>query len=64
VSVVGWDDTSEGARAGLTTVRQSLRAQGRRCAELAAGGAGGPVEPQPWELIVRQTTEGFGGCVR
>jgi DNA-binding LacI/PurR family transcriptional regulator len=61
LSVVGWDDTREGERAGLTTVRQSLRAQGRRCAELIASGATGPVEPQPWELIVRDTTEGFGG---
>jgi DNA-binding LacI/PurR family transcriptional regulator len=64
LSVIGWDDTPDGERAGLTTVRQSLREQGRRCAELAAGGATGPVEPQPWKLIVRTTTEGFGGFVR
>ena len=64
LSVIGWDDTSEGERAGLTTVRQSLRGQGRLCAELAAGGATGPVELQPWELVVRSTTESFRGFVR
>ena len=48
LSVVGWDDTPEASRAEppLTTIRQSLREQGRRCAELAAVGAsragGGP----------------------
>ena len=38
VSVVGWDDTPEAARADppLTTIRQSLRDHGRVCAELAA----------------------------
>ncbi|HEY6892461.1 MAG TPA: LacI family DNA-binding transcriptional regulator [Solirubrobacter sp.] len=64
LSIVGWDDTHEGERAGLTTVRQSLREQGRRCAELIARGATGPVEPQPWELVVRDTTEGFRVSVR
>jgi DNA-binding LacI/PurR family transcriptional regulator len=64
LSVVGWDDTPEGERAGLTTVRQSLREQGRLCARLVADAATGPVEPQPWELVVRDTTEGFGGPVR
>jgi DNA-binding LacI/PurR family transcriptional regulator len=64
LSVVGWDDTREGERAGLTTVRQSLRDQGRLCAELVASGAAGPVESQPWELVVRKTTEGFSGFVR
>jgi DNA-binding LacI/PurR family transcriptional regulator len=57
LSVVGWDDTPEAARADppLTTIRQSLREQGRLCAELAAAGA--PADPhvplQPWELVVR-----------
>ena len=64
LSVVGWDDTQDGRRAGLTTVRQSLRDQGRLCAELIAKNATGPVDPQPWELVVRDTTEGFGGSVR
>jgi DNA-binding LacI/PurR family transcriptional regulator len=64
LSVVGWDDTAEGARAELTTLRQSLRDQGRRCAELIAAGGAGPVEPQPWELIVRKTTAIFDAPVR
>lgn len=66
LSVVGWDDTPEALRADppLTTIRQSLRDQGRRCAELAAAGATGPVEPQPWELIIRGTTEGFRPLAR
>ena len=47
LSVVGWDDTPEALRADppLTTIRQSLRDQGRRCAELAAAGASGAVPP-------------------
>jgi DNA-binding LacI/PurR family transcriptional regulator len=64
LSVVGWDDTREGEQAGLTTVRQSLRDQGRRCAALVASGATGVVDPQPWELVVRNTTEGFSVPVR
>jgi DNA-binding LacI/PurR family transcriptional regulator len=64
LSVVGWDGTPEGERAGLTTVRQSLRDQGRLCAQLVVEASTGPVDPQPWELVVRDTTEGFGGLVR
>ncbi len=66
LSVVGYDDTPEALRAEppLTTIRQSLRDQGQRCAELAAAGADGPVEPQPWELIIRGSTAGFGAPVR
>ena len=59
LSVVGWDDKPEARRADppLTTIRQSLRDQGRRCAELAASGASGALaEPQPWELVVREST--------
>jgi DNA-binding LacI/PurR family transcriptional regulator len=59
LSIVGFDDTPEAARAEppLTTIRQSLRDQGRLCARLAAsGGASGPLDPPPWELIVRRTT--------
>ena len=62
LSVVGWDDTLEASRAAppLTTIRQSLRDQGRRCAELAASGdAVAAVEPQPWELVVRESTASF-----
>ena len=66
LSVVGYDDTPEALRAEppLTTIRQSLRDQGQRCAELAAAGADGPVEPQPWELIIRGSTAGFRAPVR
>jgi DNA-binding LacI/PurR family transcriptional regulator len=59
LSIVGFDDTPEAARTDppLTTIRQSLRDQGRLCARLAASGAASvPLEPQPWELIVRGTT--------
>jgi DNA-binding LacI/PurR family transcriptional regulator len=62
LSVVGWDDTPEAARADppLTTIRQSLRNHGRLCAELAA--SAGPLDAaprehlEPWELIVRAST--------
>jgi DNA-binding LacI/PurR family transcriptional regulator len=66
LSVVGWDDTAEALRADppLTTIHQSLRDQGRLCAELAAAGSSGPVEPQPWKLIIRGSTEGFRPRVR
>jgi DNA-binding LacI/PurR family transcriptional regulator len=59
LSIVGFDDTPEAARADppLTTIRQSLRDQGRLCARLAASGdVAAPLDPQPWELIVRGTT--------
>jgi DNA-binding LacI/PurR family transcriptional regulator len=60
LSVVGWDDTPEAARADppLTTLRQSLRDQGRLCAELAAAGAPAAeaLKSQPWELVVRAST--------
>jgi DNA-binding LacI/PurR family transcriptional regulator len=64
LSVTGWDDTPEAARADppLTTIRQSLHDHGRVCAELAARAlAAGEVAvegvwPQPWELVVRGST--------
>ena len=37
VAITGWDDTDAAAPAGLTTVWQSLRDQGRRCAHIALG---------------------------
>src|SRR6266704_2660263 len=37
VAITGWDDTDAAAPAGLTTVRQSLRDQGKRCARIALG---------------------------
>jgi DNA-binding LacI/PurR family transcriptional regulator len=56
VSVVGWDDTPEAERAGLTTIHQSLEAQGRLCAELVAQGAPEGVHVEPWRLVVRGST--------
>ncbi len=54
LSVTGWDDTPAAAAAGLTTVAQSLREQGRRCGSLLVGDLSGP-EPV-WSVVVRRTT--------
>lgn len=59
VSVTGWDDTPEAARAdpALTTISQSLRDQGAAVAELLLAGAGEPVRRlEPWGLVVRGST--------
>jgi DNA-binding LacI/PurR family transcriptional regulator len=56
VSVVGWDDTPEAERAGLTTIHQSLEDQGRLCAELVAAGAPSGLHLAPWRLVVRGST--------
>jgi DNA-binding LacI/PurR family transcriptional regulator len=57
VAITGWDDSGAAAPAGLTTVRQSLRDQGSRCARIALG------HPQPagqgppdWQIIPRTST--------
>jgi DNA-binding LacI/PurR family transcriptional regulator len=60
VAVTGWDDSDAAEFAGLTTLRQSLRDQGRRCARIALG------RPQPdppdgqdppdWQVIPRAST--------
>ena len=55
VAVTGWDDTAAAAPAGLTTVRQSLRDQGRRCAQIALGHDAAQVAP-PWQVIRRTST--------
>jgi DNA-binding LacI/PurR family transcriptional regulator len=57
VSVTGWDDSDTAADAGLTTVWQSLRDQGRRCARIALGHqppAG--QDPPAWRVVVRSST--------
>jgi DNA-binding LacI/PurR family transcriptional regulator len=55
VAVTGWDDTDAAAAAGLTTISQSLHAQGARCARLALGEAvAGDVE---WNLVRRGSTQ-------
>ncbi|NIH81229.1 LacI family DNA-binding transcriptional regulator [Amycolatopsis viridis] len=55
VAVAGWDDDPDSARAGLTTVAQSLRDQGRSCALIALGERV-PDRPAAWTLTVRATT--------
>ena len=57
VAVTGWDDGDGAARAGLTTVRQSLRDQGRRSALIALGRRDEAARGQPeWQVIERATT--------
>jgi DNA-binding LacI/PurR family transcriptional regulator len=62
VAITGWDDSDAAARAGLTTVRQSLRDQGRRCAEIALGHpqAAAAQDPPSWEVIQRTSTRHGG----
>ncbi|WP_436764149.1 LacI family DNA-binding transcriptional regulator [Streptosporangium sp. V21-05] len=58
LTLSGWDDSDAAAPAGLTTVAQSLRDQGARCARIALG------QPIPadrdtevaWHLISREST--------
>jgi DNA-binding LacI/PurR family transcriptional regulator len=57
VAITGWDDTDAAAPAGLTTVRQSLRDQGRRCARIALGlPRPDGQEPPGWEVVERAST--------
>jgi len=57
VAITGWDDTDAAGPAGLTTVRQSLRDQGRRCARIALGHREPDgQEPPGWEVIERTST--------
>ncbi|HEV2086712.1 MAG TPA: substrate-binding domain-containing protein, partial [Cryptosporangiaceae bacterium] len=55
LAVTGWDDTAAAAPAGLTTISQSLRAQGAQCARLALGRDSAPGRPD-WHLVRRRTT--------
>jgi len=59
-AVTGWDDSDAAAPAGLTTVRQSLRDQGRRCAQIALGHGGmeaaGAEAAPDWQVVPRTTT--------
>jgi len=59
VAITGWDDSETAAFAGLTTLRQSLRDQGRRCARIALGRQQ-PLgeEPPGWQVIARASTCG------
>ena len=58
VAVTGWDDSDAAASAGLTTLAQSLREQGARCARIVLGHAAETLQPTPpeWRVIVRATT--------
>ena len=56
VAVTGWDDTDAAAPAGLSTVRQSLRDQGERCARIALGLAATVQDPPAWEVVERAST--------
>lgn len=55
LAVTGWDDTDAAAPSGLTTVRQSLRDQGARCARLALGQDIEHDQPK-WQVIRRRST--------
>jgi len=58
LAVSGWDDTDAAEPAGLTTVAQSLRDQGVRCAELALGTASPSAEDHhaAWRVVPRRST--------
>jgi DNA-binding LacI/PurR family transcriptional regulator len=57
VAITGWDDSEAAAPAGLTTVRQSLRDQGSRCARIALGREPPAAEEPPaWQVIERAST--------
>lgn len=55
VMVTGWDDGPEAAGVGLTTVKQSLFDQGRKCGLIAAGHTV-PSSNEDWEVLERGTT--------
>jgi DNA-binding LacI/PurR family transcriptional regulator len=57
VAITGWDDSDAAAFAGLTTLRQSLRDQGRRCARIALGHQQSAAQnPPDWQVIPRAST--------
>ncbi|MGW0066573.1 LacI family DNA-binding transcriptional regulator [Streptosporangium sandarakinum] len=58
LAVTGWDDTEAAAAAELTTIAQSLRDQGARCARVALGAppAAGDAGPPHWRLVRRGST--------
>jgi DNA-binding LacI/PurR family transcriptional regulator len=62
VAVSGWDDSDAAGPAGLTTLAQSLRDQGSRCARLVLGHREPPGQDQPhWEVTRRSTTRPVPG---
>jgi DNA-binding LacI/PurR family transcriptional regulator len=57
VAITGWDDSAAAEHAGLTTVWQSLRDQGRRCARIALGHLlPADQDPPGWRVIQRTST--------
>jgi DNA-binding LacI/PurR family transcriptional regulator len=57
VAITGWDDSDTAADAGLTTVWQSLRDQGRRCAHIALGHPlPADLDPSAWRVVERAST--------
>jgi DNA-binding LacI/PurR family transcriptional regulator len=60
VAITGWDDSGAAALAGLSTVEQSLREQGARCARqiLDEGRADAELGEPPWRVVVRGSTRG------
>jgi DNA-binding LacI/PurR family transcriptional regulator len=58
LAVSGWDDSDAAGAAGLTTVAQSLREQGVRCAHVALGKAipGAHDRRADWHVIQRTST--------
>lgn len=57
LAVTGWDDTDAATPQDLTTLAQSLRDQGSRCARLALGHASAAAQDRPrWRVIRRATT--------
>ena len=57
LAVTGWDDTDAAAPEGLTTLAQSLRDQGSRCAHLALGHPSAAEQGPPrWRVIRRAST--------
>jgi DNA-binding LacI/PurR family transcriptional regulator len=59
VSITGWDDSDAAAPAGLTTLRQSLRDQGGRCARIALGRElPAAADPPGCQVIERTSTRG------
>ena len=62
VAITGWDDSDAAAPAGLTTLRQSLRDQGRRCAYIALAHREPSAEQDPpsWQVIQRTSTRPLG----
>lgn len=61
VAITGWDDTDAATPAGLTTVRQSLRDQGERCAHIALGHPLPTSQAPPgWQVVERASTRPVG----